>query len=199
MRTARAFALMISAVALLASASAIAQPDKPAGGPDPSGMEQMMAMTRPGPEHQHLAKLVGKWNAVIKMWMDPAAPPMESTGVMEYMSVMDGRYLHGSFKATMMGMPFEGMSIDGYDRYRKQYFSLWFDNMGTGVIDQRGASSADGKTTTLEGKMFNPELGKESPVRSVSTWVDDRTIRFEMFETKGGKENKSMEIVYTRM
>lgn len=199
MRTARAFALMMVAASLLVSAAVSAQPDKPAVGSDPSGMEQMMAMMQPGPEHQHFAKVVGKWKAVNKMWMDPSAPPMESIGTAEYMSVMDGRYLHGSYKATMMGMPFEGMSVDGYDRYKKQYFSLWFDNMGTGFIDMRGSRSADGKTMTLTGTMFNPELGKDSPVRSLTTWVDDNTIRYEMFETKAGKENKMMEITYTRM
>jgi hypothetical protein len=199
MRTARVPALMMVAASLLVSAAASAQPDKPAGGSDPSGMEQMMAMTRPGPEHQHLAKVVGKWKAVNKMWMDPSAPPMESIGTTEYMSVMDGRYLHGSYKTMMMGMPFEGMSVDGYDRYKKEYFSLWFDNMGTGFIDMRGSRSADGKTMMLKGMMFDPELGKDAPVRSVSVWLDDNTIRYEMFETKNGKEMRIMEITYTRM
>lgn len=200
MRTARAFVLMMTAAALLTATSASAQADKPSGGADQAAaMEKMMAMMQPGPEHKQLAKLVGKWKSVNKMWMDPAAPPMESTGTMEYVSVMEGRYLHGSYKSTVMGMPFEGMSVDGYDRYKQQYFSLWFDNMGTGFIDQRGTCSADGKTMTFKGMMFNPQLGKESPVRAVSTWLNDNTIRYEMFETKGGKEGKSMEIAYTRM
>jgi hypothetical protein len=200
MRTARAFVLMMTAAGLLATASASAQTDKPAGSPDQAAaMEKMMAMMQPGPEHQQLAKLVGKWSSVNKMWMDPAAPPMELTGVMEYVSVMGGRYLHGTYKSVMMGMPFEGMSVDGYDRYKKEYFSLWFDNMGTGFIDMRGTRSPDGRTTVMKGLMFNPQLGKDSPVRSVTTWIDDNTIRYEMFETKDGKEARSMEVTYKRM
>jgi hypothetical protein len=199
MRSARAFVLLMAAASLLVTAAASAQPDKPAKGPDPAAMEQMMAMMQPGPEHQYLAKVVGKWSAVNRMWMDPSAPRVESTGTVEYMSVMGGRYLHGSYKSVMMGMPFEGMSVDGYDRYKKQYFSLWFDNMGTGFMDMRGSRSADGKTMTLTGMALDPELGKDAPVRSVTTWLDDNTIRYEMFETKAGKEFKMMEIVYTRM
>jgi hypothetical protein len=199
MRSARAFVLLMAAASLLAAASAVAQSDKPAQSPDQAAMDQMMAMMQPGPEHQQLAKLVGKWSAVNKMWMDPAGPPMESAGVVEYVSVMDGRYLHGVYRGTVMGMPFEGMSVDGYDRYKKQYFSLWFDNMGTGFIDLRGTCSADGKTMSLKGMMFDPALGKDAPVRSVTTWLDDKTIRYEMFETKAGKEVRSMEITYTRM
>ncbi len=199
MRTARAFVLMMAVAALLTAAPALAQTDKPAGGPDQAAMEQMMAMMQPGPEHQQLTRLAGKWSSVNKMWMDPAAPPTEMTGAMEYVSVMGGRYLQGTYKTVMMGMPFEGMSIDGYDRYKKEYFSLWFDNMGTGFIDMRGTRSPDGRTTVMMGLMFNPQLGKDSPVRSVTTWIDDNTIRYEMFETKGGKEAKSMEITYKRM
>lgn len=199
MRPARTFVLMVTAAALLAAAAASAQTDKPAPGPDQAAMAQMMARMQPGPEHQQFAKQVGRWQAASKMWMDPAGPPMESTGTAEYTAILGGRYLQGSFKSMVMGMPFEGMSIDGYDRNKQQYFSLWFDTMGTGFIDMRGARSADGKTTTLKGMMFNPELGKELPVRSVTTWLDDNTIRYEMFETRGGKEAKSMEITYTRM
>jgi len=199
MRTARAFALMMATAALLFGAAASAQPEKSAGNAEAAAMDQMMAMMQPGPEHKVLEKLVGKWSAVVKMWMDPAGPPMESGGTMEYVSVMDGRYLHGVYKGTVMGMPFEGMSVDGYDRYKKQYFSLWFDNMGTGFLDQRGTCSPDGKVMTLRGMMFNPQLGRETPVRTVNTWLDDNTLRYEMFETKDGKEVKSMEITYTRM
>ncbi len=43
-----------------------------------------------------------------------------------------------------MGMPFEGMGIDGYDNLAKQYVSTWVDNMGTGImnIDRQSAMPA---------------------------------------------------------
>lgn len=199
MRNARRAILLLSAAALLAASSAFAQAEKPAGGPDQAAMEQMMAMMQPGPEHQDLAKMVGKWKAHNKMWMDPSGPPMESEGASEYMAVMGGRYIHGSYKSVMMGMPFEGMSVDGYDRYKKQYFSLWFDNMGTGFLAMWGNPSADGKTMTLTGTMFDPEQGKDVAVRSVTKHIDDNTVLFEMYSMKGGKEVKAMEITYKRM
>jgi hypothetical protein len=40
---------------------------------------------------------------------------------------------------------------------------------------------------------------RKSPIRAVSTWLNDNTIRYEMFETRGGIEAKSMEITCTRM
>ncbi|MHB8079249.1 MAG: DUF1579 domain-containing protein [Candidatus Krumholzibacteriia bacterium] len=199
MRTARASVLTLTAVALLASAAAFAQTGtKSADKLEAKAMDEMMAMMQPGPEHKQLEKLVGTWKAVNRMWMDPAGPPMESAGTMEYVSVMDGRYVHGVYKGTLMGLPYEGMSIDGYDRFKKQYFSLWFDNMGTGFIQMYGTCSPDGKTTTLEGTMYDRELGRDVPVRSVSTWLDPNTLRYEMFENKNGKELRTMEITYTR-
>jgi hypothetical protein len=40
----------------------------------------------------------------------------------------------------------------------------------------------------LKGMMFNPQLGKESPVRAFSPWLNDNTIRYDMFETRDGNQ-----------
>ena len=45
---------------------------------------------------------------------------------------MGGRYLHGMFKGTAMGQPFEGASVSGYDNTKKKYFNVWVDSMSTG-------------------------------------------------------------------
>jgi len=37
-----------------------------------------------------------------------------------------------------MGMPFEGMGLDGYDNASKEYISIWIDNMGTGIMYMKG-------------------------------------------------------------
>jgi hypothetical protein len=98
-----------------------------------------------------------------------------------------------------MGQPFEGLSIDGYDRYKKEYYSLWFDTMGTGMLLSKGSCSPDHKTTTMTGSMFEPSLNADVATRSVSTLVDDNTLKMEMYASKDGKESKMMEVVYTRM
>ena len=32
-----------------------------------------------------------------------------------------------------MGMPFNGLSLEGYDNAKKEFTSIWIDNMGTGT------------------------------------------------------------------
>jgi hypothetical protein len=68
----------------------------------PSMDEVMAAMMRagtPGDAHRKLDAFVGTWNAKLKMWMDPAAPAEESTGVMTNAWTLDGRYLEQKFRA----------------------------------------------------------------------------------------------------
>ena len=131
-------------------------------------MQKIMEMTQPGPEHQMMTKMVGKWNAAGKMWMDPAAPPVESQGTMEYVSDLDGRYFQGTYHGNWMGMPFEGRSVDGFDRFAKEYFSYWYDNMGTGMMAMRGTASADGKIITMKGSAFDPMAGGNAEFKTVT-------------------------------
>jgi hypothetical protein len=194
MKTLRILPAAALLIALGTSGAALAQ-----SGQNDADMQKMMEMIQPGPEHQMMTKMVGKWNSTGKMWMDPAAPPMESTGVMEYASTLDGRYFLGDYKGNWMGMPFEGRSVDGFDRFAKEYFSYWYDNMGTGMMAMRGTASADGKIITMNGSAFDPMVGANVMFKAVTTWVNDNTIKYEMFSLKGGKEIKSMEMVYTRM
>ena len=179
---------------LLAAGTALAQ-----GGQNDADMQKMMEMMQPGPEHKTMMKMVGKWNATGKMWMDTSAPPLESTGVTEYTTTLDGRYFLGTYTGAWMGMPFEGRSVDGFDRYAQEYFSYWYDNMGTGMMAMRGTASADGKVITMTGTAFDPMEGAVGTFKSVTTWVDDNTMTFEMFSVKDGQDIKSMEMIYTRM
>jgi hypothetical protein len=69
---------------------------------------------------------------------------------------------------------------------------------GTTILVFEGTASTDGKTITQESHYDTPIKG---PLkwRSVTKIVDDNTWSFEMYETdKGGKEEKMMEITYTR-
>ena len=42
----------------------------------------------------------------------------------------------------MMGQPFSGVGIDGYDNLRKKYVTTWIDTMGTGIFSMEGTASA---------------------------------------------------------
>lgn len=185
------------AAACLAAALATAVPAAAQEGQmDQKAMEElMMKLAAPGAPHQHLAALAGDWTVTTTMYLD-GSTPTTSSGTLSYELVLGGRYVLGRFSSTFMGQPMQGLSIDGYDNAKQDYFSLWFDSMGTGFYEARGQASADGKTISLAGTM---EMGPlQIPSRSETVFVDKDTIRFTMWQTMGGPEMKAMEMEYKR-
>jgi hypothetical protein len=162
-------------------------------------MDAMMKAMTPGPQHKMLAEFVGDWTFAMKMWMDPQAPPSEMTGTTSYKTIMGGRYLQGDHRGTMMGMPFEGLGIEGYDNVTGKYMASWIDNFGTGVMYLTGTYDPAKKAYTFWGDEVDPaHPAVKVRARQVVSWIDQDNSRMDWFETRGGKETKTMEIVYTR-
>jgi hypothetical protein len=95
-------------------------------------------------------------------------------------------------------MPFEGISTLAYDNARKIYLSTWIDNMGTGIMQLEGTFDEAAKTMNFKGKATDVSTGKDITVREVFKLVDDNTQTMEMYETKDGKEMKTMSILLKR-
>ena len=152
----------------------------------------------PGAAHQMLAKSDGEWNEELTMWMEPDAEPVKSTATAVNKMIMGGRYQHATHTGKVMGMPFEGMGITGYDNAKKIYISTWIDNMGTGVMYSEGKWNDKNKTVDYIGTALDPVSGKELKIRQIFKKVDANTETLEMFTTRDGKEFKSMEIKMTR-
>jgi hypothetical protein len=189
---------MLAAFLLVASAATAEEAKKPSAA-EQEMMEKWVKAGTPGPEHQKMAKMAGKWKAKVTNWMAPGAPPQTSDATTEYRTIMGGRYLEQEFHGTMgPDQPFEGHGIDGFDNVTKEHFGTWIDSMSTSAMILRG-KCAEGKKCTLKGKMADPIAGKEVPVSTVMTVKDDNNFTWEM-HTPGpdGKPFKSLEIVYTR-
>lgn len=168
------------------------------GGDEGGGGQELPEGMKPGPEHEALAKLAGKWEIAGKMWMDATGKPTESKGSAEFKVIMDGRFIQQDYKGEMMGMPFTGMEILGYDRTTKKYTAHWVDSMSTGATWLTGTSKDGGKTIEFKGKMSDPESGGEVDSRWMHTSKGDDSFVFEMFLTVEGKEVRFMELTYTR-
>jgi hypothetical protein len=178
---------------------------KPSAVPAKMGAEQqamMEAMQKAGaigPQHKQLQAMVGDWTYAMKFWMDPAAPPEESTGTTTYRSLMDGRYVQHEHKGMSMGMPFHGIGLLGYDNVTKQFQGHFFENMSTGQMLMNGTYDAGTKTYTFRGDMDDMmKPGTKVKVRETVRVTDANTHVLEWYETRGGKEAKTMEITYKR-
>ena len=165
---------------------------------DPAMMKAWQESMTPGPMHEMLASRVGTWKAEVKMWMDPSQPPTTSEATTVCEAMLGGRYFKSTHTGMMMGMPFEGFEISGYDNVKKEFFNVWMDNMGTGIMVSTGTYDEATKTLTFTGKMTEP-MGTEMSVREVVKATDNDHSTFEMYMDMGGKEIKNMEINYTRV
>ncbi len=192
--------ITLACLCLVISASlAVAKDKKQEGKMDQQAMmEAYQKLATPGEPHKQLAGLAGSWTTQTKEWMEPGKPPVESTGSVEMKMLLDGRFLQQEFTGNMMGQPYAGVGISGYDNLRKRYVTTWIDTMGTGIFMMEGTASADRKTITLRGQHDVPGGGRMTH-RAVWKISDTNTHTFEMYGShRGAKEMKMMEIIYTR-
>jgi hypothetical protein len=184
---------------VMTTSPAIAKDKKMVKHMDPQAMmEQYTKLATPGEPHKLLASLAGSWVTTTKEWMEPGKPPVETTGTAEYKMLLDGRFLQQDYVGQMMGKPFTGFEITGYDNLLKKYFTSWMSTMGTNIFMMEGTASADGKTITLTGQHPEPGGGHMTH-RAIWKIVDSNNQTFEMYGAHhGGKEMKIMEIIYTR-
>ena len=186
--------------ALLFAISPLAA-QQPASQPPMSAEEQAMmaAMEKagtPGAEHAWLNKMAGSWDLTATFWMGPGGPPTTSTGSAERSMILGGRVMVEKVTSQMMGQPFEGLGMMGFDNVSGKYWGTWNDNMSTGVMSSTG-TCADGRCE-FESVANDPVTGKAATARMTSEHGPDREVHAMFVAGPDGRQFKSMELVYTR-
>src|SRR5437879_9050116 len=104
-------------------------------------MADMQKAASPNENHKVLDALVGNWEHSGKAWMmspdgkmSPEAKPEEFKGTNTNQWILGGRFIEQQVKGQMMGQPFEGIGMIGYDNTKGEYVSVWLDNMNTGLM-----------------------------------------------------------------
>jgi len=190
--------LLCAGSSLMAQDNAEMAADKAQGGPsdaENAAWEKAMAV---GPMHKLLASGAGEWKTDMKMWMAPNAEPQTSTGSCMNEMILGGRYQESKYESSVMGMPYEGRGLVGYDNLKNMFVNTWSDNMGTGIMYSEGPYDEKTNSITFKGSYIDPMTGKEVKTREVYKFVADNHHIFEMYATQEGKEFKSMEINYRR-
>ena len=162
-------------------------------------MQAFAAYGTPGEAHRGLAERAGAWHVTVRMRFAPGAPMQESHGRSEVEVIMGGRYLLERFTMETPDGPFEGLGLSGYDNLKKKFVAVWIDSMSTGVMTAEGTGDASGRHIEYQGDSPDPAAGRYKPVRTVETWVDEKTRRMQSYDTgPDGKEFLQMELIYTR-
>jgi hypothetical protein len=149
-------------------------------------------------EHKLLEKYVGAWDAEVSMAGPPGQPAVKTPGKSTARLTGGGLWLVTDFEGSVMGMPFIGHEVFGYDTTLKQYVVNWVDSMSTGF--STGELAFDAKNHKLEGS-FRGRDEKDAPMtwRQVEIWKDDDTREWTMYR-KGAdvKESVDLAITYKR-
>jgi len=162
-------------------------------------MKNWQEYMTPGDVHKMMAKWNGTWDGDVTMWMYPGTPEQKSKSTAVNKMIMNGLYQQSTHTGNMMGMPFNGMSITGYDIHKKEVINSWIDNMGSGIMVLKGPWDEATKTANLKGKMTDPGTKGDVDIRETFKIIDDNTQEMEMFlMMPDGKEFKTMNIRYTR-
>jgi hypothetical protein len=197
---------LIGIALVFAASTAFAKGDKkPAEtkkqpSPQEQQMAQMMAemekLATPGAEHKMLQDEVGMWTTQSKFWMEPGKPPQETSGTAETKTILGGRFVEEHVTSMMMGKPFEGIGLTGYDNSKKKFIVTWMDSMGTMMIYAEG--TGDAKVRTFMGEETLPD-GKKRPFKWVMKFDSPTKHSMEMWGPgMDGKDTKQMEVVYTK-
>lgn len=163
---------------------------------DMQAMQQKMeAAGKPGPAHKAFEPLVGEWQAEVKFWMDPDGAPQITKGTAKAHLIFGGRFLDEEFHGEMMGKPFVGRTLLGFDNVKQTFNSVWISDSQTATFTSEGKGENGNKVITLQGKSSCPgSERKDVPVKSVLRVLDQNKHVFEMFNDGV----KSLEITYTR-
>ncbi len=167
---------------------------------DLAHMQEYMKLMQPGEAHKHLYQYVGVWDTVTKVWMGgPGTPPMESTGTSTFTSVLGGRWVMEEHTGTMMGMPYLGKGMMGYDNYKNLYVGTWYSNMSTEMLQMVGSRHPKTDVVTMYGVMDEPQLSVHGrTVKYVIKQTDDDHFTFEIIDLHASDDYKVIEISYTR-
>lgn len=137
----------------------------------------------------------GAWDADFAMEM-PGAPPMKSKCREVVEPICGGKWSWSTFTGEMMGSPFEGHCLVGFDSKTEQVVSFWIDSRNGAWMRTDGSYDAGKQTFTMSGTCYD-EQGQKQKVASTTTSAgkDARTLRMVFGEGAG---QSVMTIAYRR-
>ena len=137
----------------------------------------------------------GTWDCDFEMAM-PGAPAMTSECREVVKAICGGKWTWTTFTGQVMGMPFEGHALTGYDSKTDAVVSFWIDSMTAPFMRTDGTYDADKKAFTMSGQSYG-ETGQLVPVASTSTSTGPDSRKFRMAFGEGEMQS-ILTITYRR-
>lgn len=193
--------LSMALLALLApglAATAGAQEKAPAMSPqEQAAMEAFQKAAAPGVEHARLAAMAGSYDLTVRSWYGPGEPATDK-GTATRRMILGNRVMVEEVEGQLMGQPFTGQGLHGFDNVTGRHWATWNDSMSTGLMVSEGSCDEAG-ACTYTGSHNDPVAGKPQPIRMTTRWTNPSTEVFEMHGPgPDGREVKMMEITYRK-
>jgi hypothetical protein len=155
--------------------------------------------SKPSSAHKRLAAEVGYWTADVKQWFDTSSKPIITPAQYNVQMILGGLYQEMNYTSTIMGKPFIGKSILGYNNARKEYEMTWIDNMSSGATRMTGFYDEGTNSYHFRGTQPDPVTGQPVEVRQDTEIKSANNYLVTMYMTMpDGKEMKVMEADFKR-
>jgi hypothetical protein len=141
-----------------------------------------------------LAEDVGTWDATVTHSM-PGQAPQTDKGAEVVSLICNGKWQWTDFNGSMMGQPFEGHGITGWDPDKKQYVSVWIDSMSATPAITTGTYDETKKTFSLSGQCVD-QTGQPMSITQRCARPDASTRNLDM--SFKGAQSSDMKIVYKK-
>jgi hypothetical protein len=164
--------------------------------PPEADLDAGMMEDAPGEMHKWLEHQTGEWTASSTPIGPDGKPMPAEKGKMKSKMAIGGRFVHSEFHGMMMGQPFHGEGYLGYSNVNQRFEMCWVDSNMTSMLFLTGQLDAAKKTLTLSGDM--PIPGMKAQFKIVSTILSKDAMKDEMYMVVEGKDQKMMEVNYTR-
>jgi uncharacterized protein (TIGR03067 family) len=135
-----------------------------------------------GPEHANLKAFVGTWELSVE--------GVQEKGIAEIKSILGGRFVTEDVKVPFGGFTMEWHGVLGFDRAKKQYTGVWFDNMANTTESGAGEADPTGRVVSFRGE----QAGHGKFLWRISN-DGKKAMTIEMFQVaKDGKETPVMKV-----
>lgn len=155
--------------------------------------------TTPGEEHRLLERFLGSWDTATRITMAGMGQDAEK-GTATFQWLMEGRWLQGSARGTIMGMAFETFLLMGYDKLKMSYVTAMVNSLDTALVTSEGDLDPGGEVLLAYGTLDEYLTGEhDKMVKYVWRFLSDDEILLEVHDLPIGEKNTQvLEIRYTR-
>jgi hypothetical protein len=153
-----------------------------------------------GSPHHFLAKLVGGWIGISRLWLEPDVLTDESPVQGSIQLVLGGRFALYLYQGSVEGESQQGIFTFGYNTLSDQYEASWLDSWHNNTAIMFCVGSAKENGFSVLGGFPDPSGGPDWGWRTEVELLDNDHLTITAYTiSPEGDETKATESILTRV